>query len=160
MMKKFITPLLFLSVITPLFAGEPHMDEYWLIPVYDDDTGIDWSNFNTGYYDLDGSTKNNASALNPGDWRVFNDIETEVLGTSTCNQNTPEQTIMNAAEMLGKNCWCKILATTNDIHKTTPTKWIYRGEFKNTAECSKLCTYRCTYNFVGDEDFRGEIFNK
>ena len=159
-MKKFFASLLLLVFCTPLFAGEPHMDEYWQILVYDDDTGIDWSGFNTGYYDLDGSTKNNAAGLNTGDWRVFSGTETEVLGTSTCNNNAEDQTLMNPAEMLGKKCWCKILATTDNIHKTTPTKWIYRGEFKNTAECSKLCTYRCAYNFVGDEFFRGEIFNK
>lgn len=160
MMKKFFVSFLLLVFCAPIFASEPQIDEYWNIPIYADDTNIDWFEFGTGYYQLDGTSQNNAAGLNPGDWRAFNTNGTEVLGTSTCNQYDKDESFMAAAETNGKQCWCKILATTDDIKKKTPTKWIYRGEFRDTAECANLCTYRCSYNFVGDPDFRGEIFNK
>lgn len=166
-MKNKIFVFLLLFLCAPAFA---EYDEYGNvvsdfsdavaenIPQYTDDTNIDWFRFSSGYYQLDESAKNHATGLNPGDWRAFYD-ETNVLGTSTCNNKNTDG-IFIAAEKSGPNCWCKIIATTSDVHKKTPTKWAYRGEFRNAAECANLCTYRCSYNFLGDPDFRAEIFNK
>ena len=129
-------------------------------PKYVDDTGIDWHGFANGYYELDGGAKIRADGLNPGDWHAFN-TETEVLGTSTCNSHDDNtSTLFASGDVSGKNCWCKIIAVTNDIHKTVPSKWIYRGQYNNGYECANLCAYRCSYNFLDDPDFRGEIFNK
>lgn len=129
------------------------------IPQYVDDTNINWTLFGSGYYKLDDSAKNHATGLNIGDWRAFYKDETNVLGTSTCNQYDAEDSF-TAGQIRGPHCWCKIIATTKDIKKKTPTKWAYRGEFHNANECGSLCTYRCSYNFLGDPEFRGELFNK
>ena len=164
-MNNKIIAFLLMLVCTPVMAV---YDEYGNavpavlsdeIPQYVDDTGIDWFRFSSGYYQLDETSKNHATGLNPGDWRAFHGDETNVLGTSTCNEYYTDGVFL-AAQTRGPHCWCKIIATTSDIHKTTPTKWVYRGEFRDTAECANLCTYRCSYNFLGDPDFRGEIFNK
>lgn len=164
-MKNKIIVMLFALFCMPAMA---EYDEYGnavptvltdKMPQYVDDTGIDWFKFSSGYYQLDESTKNHAAGLNPGDWRAFYRDETNVLGTSTCNEFFQDG-LFTEAQIRGPHCWCKIIATTTDIHKKTPTKWVYRGEFRDTTECANLCAYRCSYNFLGDPDFRGEIFNK
>lgn len=165
-MKNRIFAFLLSVVCLPALAA---MDEYENTitpfstdvetPTYVDDTGIDWFVFSSGYYQLDESSKSRATGLNPGDWRVFYQDQYQVLGTSTCNESNSDG-VFTAAQKQGPHCWCKVIATTNNIRKTTPTKWAYRGEFRNISECANLCTYRCSYNFLGDPDFRGEIFNK
>ncbi len=129
-------------------------------PGYIDDTGIAWREFSSGYFELDGTAQSHATGLNPGDWHAFNG-ETQVLGTATCNSYSKNtDTYFAAGETRGANCWCKIIATTNNVHKSSPSKWVYRGEYENPGQCANLCTYRCSYNFLDDPEFRGEILNK
>ena len=160
-MKNKIFTVLFAIICLPALANDTNFTNYEMddTPEYVDDTGIDWHKFSSGYFELDESSRGHAAGLNPGDWRAFYRDETEVLGTATCNQYT-EPGLFTAAEKRGPNCWCKIIATTKDIHKNAPSKWILRGEYENAAECAHMCTYRCSYNFLDDPDFRGEIFNK
>ncbi len=159
-MNKFIAFLLAVFSV-PAMAEVPPViiDDNPPPSPYVDNTGIDWWKYSNGYYQLDESSRNNASGLNPGDWRAFFGEESEVLGTSTCNKKE-EPGIFLAAEKNGPHCWCKIFATSRDIHKSTPTQWVYRGEFESAYECANLCTYRCAYNFLADTDFRAEILNK
>lgn len=163
------------AFITPAFAADyveyvdvdtmPNPENVALLqnqnaPKYTDDTGIAWREFASGYFELDESAKNHASGLNPGDWRAFNG-DTEILGTATCNSHeSGTNTYFAAGEKSGLNCWCKIIATSDDVHKSSPSKWVYRGQYNNAGECANLCTYRCSYNFLDDPEFRGEILNK
>ena len=158
-MKKYLVILSILFCL-PGFATTTYDDYEPDEPTYVDNTGIEWAKFVPAYYGLNPDFKSNETGLNPGDWRAFSLDETEVFGTSTCNNYDEVQTFMPAAEKRGQHCWCKIIAATRDVKKNTPSKWIYRGEFQNISECSRLCTYRCVYNFLDEPEFRGEIFNK
>jgi len=174
-MNKIFALLLCLTIMPAFAAGDyveyidqdpsPSLENMALLenqnaPKYTDDTGIAWREFASGYYELDESSKNHASGLNPGDWRAFN-ADTEILGAATCNEHDINtNTLFAAGAKTGKNCWCKIIATTNDVNKSIPSKWVYRGQYNDATECANLCTYRCSYNFLDDPDFRAEILNK
>lgn len=162
-MNKIFAVLLSLTCL-PVLANDIDTDDFDYdvsdidVPQYTDGTGIAWDKFSSGYYDLDGGTKNHAAGLNSGDWRIFYKTQNAILGTSTCNQYS-EVGMFSAGEQYGRHCWCKIIAATKDIKKSIPTKWAYRGEFQDVYECSGLCTYRCAHNFLGDIDFRIDILN-